>query len=116
MNAVAVPFGQGRHDRDTPSSPRSEGLSWLEPYDLMTRPVNAFTPRPLDAERAPAGSSHDGVYNRSGWPGAVVPGGFAEKGLPLVVTMVGQPSGDITALAAALHSETPRRGFNAPNL
>lgn len=96
---------------------RSAMLSFLEKYDVIICPVNAYPAMPHDTtfDKPPA-FSYTMTYNLTGWPGVVVRGGTSPEGLPIGVQMVARPWREDVALAVAQHIETALGGWQRPPL
>ena len=94
-------------------------LSFMEKYDVIICPVNAYPAPPhgvtLDDDKLP-GMSYTMVYNLTGWPGAVVRGGASPEGLPIGVQVVARPWREDVALAVAQHIEMTLGGWQRPPL
>lgn len=98
---------------------RSTMLSFLEKYDVIISPVNAYPAMPhgttFDEDKFPA-FSYTLTYNLTGWPGVVVRGGTSPEGLPIGVQVVARPWREDVALAVAQHIETVLGGWQRPPL
>jgi len=94
---------------------RSAMISFLEKYDLIVCPVNAYPAMPhgTTSDRS-ASFSYTRIYNLAGWPGAVVRGGTSPEGLPIGVQIVARPWREDVALAAAQQIETALGGWQRP--
>jgi len=94
-------------------------LSFMEKYDVIICPVNAYPALPhgvtLDLDKLPA-ISYTQTYNLTGWPGAVVRGGTSPEGLPIGVQVVARPWREDVALTVAQHIETALGGWQRPPL
>ncbi len=98
---------------------RSDMLTFLEHYDVILCPVCAFPAPPHGTTMEPEmrlGFSYTGVYNLTGWPGAVVRGGTSPEGLPIGVQVVARPWREDVALAVAQQLETALGGWQRPEL
>lgn len=98
---------------------RSEMLQWLEDYDIVICPVDfdgagpnpkTFQPSSWD----PKAYGYKGLFNLTGWPGAVVRGGTSKDGLPIGIQILGQPFQDYKVLAVAQFLEKELGGWKAP--
>lgn len=98
---------------------RSAMLSFLEKYDVIVCPANAYPALPhgttFDEDKLPA-FSYTMTYNLTGWPGAVVRGGTSPEGLPIGVQLVARPWREDVALAVAQHLESVLGGWQRPPL
>ena len=96
---------------------RSAMLGFLEKYDVIICPVNAYPalPHGTSLENLSA-FSYTITYNLTGWPGAVVRGGTSPEGLPIGVQIVARPWREDVALAVAHHLETALGGWQRPPL
>jgi len=96
---------------------RSMMLSFMQTYDVIICPVNAFTALKhgisYDEAVLPA-FSYTWTYNLTGWPSVVVRGGTSEGGLPIGVQIVAQPWREDVALAVAQVIESELGGWEAP--
>ncbi|MFQ5436992.1 MAG: amidase, partial [Anaerolineae bacterium] len=95
---------------------RTEMLTFMEHYDIILCPVNAYPALPhgtFAGENYP-GFSYTMTYNLTGWPAAVVRCGTAPDGLPLGVQVVAQPWREENALAVARHLEGEFGGWKRP--
>jgi Asp-tRNA(Asn)/Glu-tRNA(Gln) amidotransferase A subunit family amidase len=83
---------------------RSEMLHFMESYDAILCPVNAWPALPHGSSKSPPyryGFSHTLTYNLAGWPVVVVPAGKANDGLPTGVQIAARPWREDVALALA---------------
>jgi amidase len=98
---------------------RSTMLSFLDKYDVILCPVNAYPAMyhgtTFDDDKRPA-FSYAHTYNLTGWPAAVVRGGTSPEGLPIGVQVVAGPGREDIALAVAQHLETALGGWQRPPL
>jgi len=96
---------------------RTSMLGFMENYDLIICPVNAYCALPHGAgwENLPA-FRYTSHYNLTGWPGAVVRCGTSPEGLPIGVQVVARPWREDVALAAAGHLEAEMGGWRRPAL
>ncbi|MCZ7566992.1 MAG: amidase [Ardenticatenaceae bacterium] len=92
---------------------RSDGLAFLEKYDVIICPVNA-TPATLHDEPTPFQYVY--LYNLLGWPVAVVRCATAPQGLPIGVQIVAHPWRENVALAVAGFFEDTFGGWQEPPL
>ena len=92
---------------------RSDGLAFLEDYDVILCPVNA-TPATLHDEPTPFRYTYP--YNLLGWPVAVVRCATSPEGLPIGVQIVAPPWREDVALAVAGLLETRFGGWQPPPL
>jgi amidase len=93
---------------------RSAMLTFLKHYDLILCPVCAFPAPPHGTTMSIP--SYTGVYNLTGWPGAVVRGGTSPEGLPIGVQIVARPWHEDVALAVAQYLEEALGGWQRPPL
>jgi amidase len=93
---------------------RSALLTFLHAYDLILCPVCAFPAPPHGTTLSIP--SYTGVYNLTGWPGAVVRGGTSPEGLPIGVQLVARPWREDVALAVAQYLEGALGGWQRPPL
>jgi amidase len=93
---------------------RSALLRFLQPYDLILCPVCAVPAPPHGTTLSLP--SYTGVYNLTGWPGAVVRGGTSPEGLPIGVQLVARPWREDVALAVAQYLEEALGGWQRPPL
>jgi amidase len=96
---------------------RSEMLRFMERYDVIICPVNAY-PAMKHGETADVSDafSYTRIYNLTGWPGVVVRCGTSSQGLPIGVQIVARPWREDVALAVALHLESTLGGYQKPEL
>jgi amidase len=98
---------------------RSEMLVFMQRYDVLLCPVNAFPALPhgtwQEAFRNGA-FSYTQAYNLTGWPGAVVRGGTSPEGLPLGVQIVARPWREDVVLAVGQYLEEALGGWQRPPL
>ncbi len=92
---------------------RSDGLAFLENYDVIICPVNA-TPATPHGEPTPFKYTH--LYNLLGWPVAVVRCATSPEGLPIGVQIVTRPWREDVALAVAGFLEETFGGWREPDL
>jgi amidase len=94
---------------------RSGMLSFMEGYDVMICPVNAYPAMSHETVfDTAAGWSYTRLYNLTGWPVSVVRGGTSPEGLPIGVQIVARPWREDVALAVAQHIETALGGWQRP--
>ncbi len=90
-------------------------MAFMEKYDVMMCPVNAYPAMPHGAVYDKAdGWSYTRIYNLTGWPVAVVRGGTSPEGLPIGVQIVARPWREDVALAVAQHLERALGGWQRP--
>jgi amidase len=96
---------------------RSDMLSFMEEYDAIVCPVNAYPAMPHDswAKKYPA-YSYTMTFNLTGWPVVVVRAGTSSEGLPIGVQIVARPWNEHEALALAQHIERALDGWQRPSL
>jgi amidase len=96
---------------------RGAMTSFMESYDVVICPVNAFpaTSHETVFDRA-IGWSYTRIYNLTGWPVVVVRGGTSPEGLPIGVQVVARPWREDVALAVAGHIETVLGGWQRPGI
>jgi amidase len=92
---------------------RSDGLAYLERYDVIICPVNA-TPATLHDELTPFRYGYP--YNLLGWPVTVVRCATSPEGLPIGVQIVAHPWREDVALAVASFLEDAFGGWREPPL
>ncbi|HEY0947756.1 MAG TPA: amidase [Opitutaceae bacterium] len=93
---------------------RSRLLGWLESYDVIICPTNAF-PAPALAKPVPGTAGYTSIYNLAGWPAAVVRAGTAKaEGLPIGIQVVGQPWREDVVFAVAAKIEAATGGWQKP--
>ncbi|MEW6299561.1 MAG: amidase family protein [Thermodesulfobacteriota bacterium] len=96
---------------------RGAMLAFLEQYDVIICPVNAYPALPHGATFDHlAAFGYTQAYNLTGWPGVVVRGGTSPEGLPIGVQIVARPWREDIALAVAQHVETALGGWQRPPL
>ncbi len=89
---------------------------WMQNYDVILCPANAYAPLPHGETFANIiGFAYTFAYNLAGWPGVVVRGGTAGR-LPFGVQVVARPWREDVALAAARCVEGASGGWQAPDL
>jgi amidase len=94
---------------------RSRMLAFMEAYDALVCPVNAYPAMPHAAVYEQGiGWSYTRIYNLTGWPAAVVRGGTSPEGLPIGVQVVARPWREDVALAVAGYLETALGGWQPP--
>ncbi len=92
-------------------------LAFLDNYDMIIAPVNAYSAIPHGTFRERySGFSYTMTYNLTGWPGAVVRVGTSQDGLPIGVQIVARPWREDVALAIAQHVEKTFGGWQRPPL
>jgi amidase len=87
--------------------------SFLEGYDLILCPVEAY-PAPVIGANTPPMFTYTTPFSLVGWPAAVVRAGTSPEGLPLSVQSVAGPLHDDIALAAARIIESALGGWQPP--
>ena len=98
---------------------RSNMLSFLQKYDVILCPVNAYPTFPHGAsvdEEIYAAFSYTRTYNLTGWPSVVLRAGTSSEGLPIGVQVVARPWREDVALAVAEHIEATEGGWQRPPL
>ena len=97
---------------------RSSMLSFMEKYDVIICPVNAFPALPHGGtlDKRVISVSYTMTYNLTGWPVAVVRAGTSPEGLPIGVQVVAHPWRENVALAVAKHIENVFGGWQPPPL
>ncbi|MEK6482422.1 amidase [Catalinimonas sp. 4WD22] len=98
---------------------RSEMLQWLKSYDIIICPVDTSPaePNPETFDRKPGDPDsygYKGIFNLTGWPGAVVRAGTSPEGLPIGVQIVGRPWQEHQVLAVASFIEAQTGGWDMP--
>jgi amidase len=92
-------------------------LAFIEDYDLIICPTNAFPAMPHGQVGAKGdGYTYTRIYNLTGWPTAVVRGGSSPEGLPIGVQIVGRPWREEVVLAVAQRLESALGGWQRPPL
>ena len=96
---------------------RSSMLTFMEEYDVILCPVCAYPGmvHGMTYDMLPA-FSYTMSYNLTGWPAAVVRGGWSPSGLPVGVQIVTRPWREGVALAVARHLEEALGGYERPPL
>ena len=94
---------------------RSQMLLFMEAYDVIVCPVNAYPAMPHGtcAEHLPS-FSYTFTYNLTGWPGVVVRVGTIGEGLPIGVQIVARPWREDVALKIAQFLEKEFGGWIRP--
>ena len=94
---------------------RQNMLAFMQNYDVMITPVNAYQAIPHNTWREKVkGFSYTMIHNLTGWPGVVVRVGTADDGLPIGVQIIAKPWKEEIALAVAQHLETVFGGWQRP--
>jgi len=94
---------------------RSRMLGFMQKYDAIICPVNAFPAMPHGEVFARGdGYTYTRVYNLTGWPVVVARGGTSPEGLPIGVQVIARPWREDVALAIAAHLERELGGWQAP--
>ena len=96
---------------------RSDMLSFMEEYDAIVCPVNAYPAIPHGSwkDKYP-GFSYTMTFNLTGWPVVVVRAGTSPEGLPIGVQIVACPWNEHEALALAQYLEQALNGWPSPPL
>jgi amidase len=94
---------------------RTRMLQWMENFDLVICPVNAY-PAPSLLNPVTPQAGYTSIYNVTGWPGSVVRMGTSPEGLPINVQFVAQPWKDHLTLAAAVFAERVSGGWSQPGI
>jgi amidase len=96
---------------------RSKMLTFMEKCDVILCPVCAYPGmvHGMTYDMLPA-FSYTMSYNLTGWPAAVVRGGWSPAGLPVGVQIVARPWREDVALAVARHLEEALGGYQRPPL
>lgn len=98
---------------------KSRMLSFMQQYDAMICPANAFPAPPLGTLLEPdnyLGISYVAAYNLLGYPAVVIRGGTSPEGLPIGVQIVASPWREDVALAIAAHLETAFGAWQPPQI
>ncbi len=96
---------------------RSDMLSFMEQYDAIVCPVNAYPAMPHDSWKSNYPSySYTMTFNLTGWPVVVVRAGTSSEGLPIGVQIVARPWNEHEALALAHRIEGALNGWQRPAL
>jgi amidase len=98
---------------------RSAMLAFIDAYDVVLCPVNAWPALPHDTWRdafRQGAYSYTQAYNLTGWPAAVVRGGTSPEGLPIGVQIVARPWREDVVLAVGQYLEEALRGWQRPPL
>ncbi|MDX1382827.1 MAG: amidase family protein, partial [Thermoanaerobaculia bacterium] len=96
---------------------RSRMETFFQDWDVILAPVNAGPAFPhggLAEPGALTAFSYTVTYNLTGWPGAVVPCGTSDEGLPIGVQIVARPWREDVALAVAAALEAELGGYRRP--
>jgi amidase len=94
---------------------RSAMLSFMEAYDALICPVNAYPAMPHAAVfEQGIGWSYTRIFNLTGWPVVVVRCGTSPEGLPIGVQVVARPWREDVALALAGTLEAALGGWQPP--
>jgi amidase len=117
LNREAVPTGEFTAMLTQLDRVRSAMLAFMENYDLIICPVNAFPAMPHGQVSAKGdGYTYTRIYNLTGWPAVVVRGGSSPEGLPIGVQIVGRPWREDVVLAVARYLEQVLGGWQRPPL
>jgi amidase len=94
---------------------RSEMLAFMEEYDILICPVNAYPALPHGSwsDNMPA-YSYTAAFNLTGWPVVVARAGTSPEGLPIGVQIVARPWCEHQALATAKQIERIMGGWRKP--
>jgi len=96
---------------------RSGMLSFMEKYDAIICPVNAYPAVPHGESTGKIPSySYTMTFNLTGWPVAVIRAGTSPEALPIGVQIVARPWNEHCALALAQHIERILNGWPKPSL
>ncbi len=96
---------------------RAGMTAFMEKYDVMICPVNAYPAMPHENAYDKAdGWTYSRIYNLTGWPVAVVRGGTSPEGLPIGLQIVARPWREDVALAVAQHLESELGGWQQPSI
>jgi amidase len=95
---------------------RVKMAAFMEDWDLILCPVEAFPAPRLDEEGGPPHFTYTTPFSLLGWPCAAVRAGTSMDGLPIGVQIVGGSWRDDLALAAARAIEGARGGWMPPDL
>jgi amidase len=96
---------------------RAGMTAFMEKYDVMICPVNAYPAMPHENAYDKAdGWTYSRIYNLTGWPVAVVRGGTSPEGLPIGLQIVARPWREDVALAVAQHLESELGGWQRPSI
>jgi amidase len=94
---------------------RSGMLRFMERYDVIICPTNAFPAMPHGEVNARGdGYTYTRIYNLTGWPVVVVRCGTSPDGMPIGVQVVARPWREDVALAVAAHLEKVCGGWQRP--
>ena len=99
---------------------RSELTGFIKDYDAIVCPASRYVAPPHGENgigsdgQSWAEWSNLGVYNMTGWPGAVVRAGEDGEGLPAGVQVVARPWREDVALAVSARIETLLGGYRPP--
>jgi amidase len=96
---------------------RSSMLSFMQAYDAIVCPVNAYPALPHGSwnDNMPA-FSYTITFSLTGWPVVVVRAGTSPEGLPIGVQIAARPWNEHLALALAQLVEQAMRGWRKPPL
>jgi amidase len=96
---------------------RSAMISFMENYDVIICPVNAYPAMTHETALDQAiGWSYTRIYNLTGWPTAVVRAGTSPEGMPIGLQIVARPWREDVALAVAHQIEAALGGWRRPPL
>jgi amidase len=97
----------------------SEMLQFMEGYDLIVCPPDAYPALPHNVVHNPDKHGiwgHMYAYNLTGWPAGVVRAGQTAAGLPVGVQCVARPWNEHVVLAAMLQIESALGGYQPPQI
>jgi amidase len=96
---------------------RSDMLSFMEKYDAIVCPVNAYPAMPHDSWKSNYPSyGYTMTFSLTGYPVVVVRAGTSSEGLPIGVQIVARPWNEHEALALAQYIEGALNGWPRPSL
>lgn len=96
---------------------RSVMLSFMERYDVIISPVNAYPAMhhgDTTDDYKRLGFSYTKIYNLIGYPAVVLRAGTSPEGLPIGVQVAARPWQEDVALAVARHIEKVLGGWQPP--
>ncbi len=94
---------------------RSDMLAFLEKYDVLICPTNAYPALPHGTSKDNmAAFSYTKTYNLTGWPVAAVRAGTSTEGLPIGIQVVARPWREDVALTVAKFIESALGGWKKP--
>ena len=95
---------------------RSQMQAFMQEYDVIICPVNAYTAFLHGATGHSLSYNYTRAYNLAGFPAAVVRAGTSDTGLPIGIQIVGAPWREDVVLAVAKFVETVFGGWRAPDM